>query len=210
MRNLTRTDLHQLWPSASKDLVAGILATQETAFRIAGITKAIRLAHFMAQLSHESGGGTILAESLNYSAEALLRQWPTHFSQVQAGKYGRTASHRANQEAIANLAYGGRMGNINPGDGWRYRGRGLIQITGRDGYANVGRIAGLDLVSQPDIAFDPEHAFIVAGAFWHWKGLNDEADRDSIRDVTLRVNGGTIGLAEREKWLIKCKKVIGL
>lgn len=208
MRNLTEKDLKALWPKASPELVAGILTTQEKAFELAGITKAIRLAHFMAQLSHESGGGTILAENLNYSARRMTEVWPKRFPTIAAA-----TPFSKNPKALAIRTYGGRMGNREgTEDGWTYRGRGLIQITGRDGYANVGKEAGLDLVNHPDLAYNPEHAFLVAAAFWKWKGsrMNQNADRDDLIGVTKLVNGGTNGLEDRRHWLAKCKRVIGI
>jgi putative chitinase len=102
------------------------------------------------------------------------------------------------------------MGNgpEGSGDGFRFRGRGYIQITGRDGYANVGREAGLDLVGQPDLAFSPEHALPVACGFWRWKSVNEVCDTGDFEKVTRRINGGTVGMTDRRAWLDKVRRTL--
>jgi putative chitinase len=216
MRNLTSQDFAKLWPNGPKLLVSGILTAQPAVFPKFGITTALRLCHFLAQISHECGCGHEMTESLNYSASSLLSQWPSHFTHETAAKYGRTDGHPANSVAIANLAYGGRMGNAHSspedplGDGYRFIGRGLIQITGYDDYYEVGKRCGLDLIKDPELANSPLHALAVAGAYWDWRDINLSADMDDVVGVTRRINGGTIGLPERRMWLARVKKVIGL
>jgi putative chitinase len=132
----------------------------------------------------------------------MTQVWPGRFPTIASAQpYAR------NPRALANKTYGGRMGN-RPGtdDGYNYRGRGLIQITGRDGYRQVGRIAGLPLEENPELASSGEFLLEVAGAFWQWKGLNPKADVDSVVAVTRLINGGTNGLADRKEWLAKARR----
>ena len=162
MRLLNQNDFDTLWPvhiAAVQVQATGILNTQATVFPRYGINSSLVLAHMMAQFSEECGGGTEMVESLNYSTQALLDTWPKHFSQAEAEQYGRNAQHPADQRMIGNLAYGTRMGN-HPGtdDGYNFRGRGLIQTTGRDGYDELGQSLGINLVDNPDNLINPIHA----------------------------------------------------
>jgi len=162
-----------------------------------GLDTPLRRAHFMAQLAHESGGFKRLVENLNYSADALLRTWPSRFTPESAKACARQP------EKIANTVYAGRLGNDQPGDGWRYRGRGYIQLTGKANYAEFSqRLFGDDrLVRDPHQAAEPGTAIRLAGAFWVAKGLNTLADLDDIEAITRRINGGLHGLADRRRWL---------
>jgi putative chitinase len=165
-------------------------------------------AHFVAQLLHESGNLTRLVENLNYSAAALLATFNTpkaqRFTPALAAQYGRTAAHPADQRMIANIAYGSRMGNgpIHSDDGWRYRGRGPIQLTGKDNYARCGALLGIDLVNSPEMLEQPEAGCLAAGWFWHvgnglGHSLNALAEAGETDAVSRAVNGGNNGLAER-------------
>lgn len=174
-----------------------------------GITSARRLQHFFAQMAHESGGFTLTVENHRYTSANLGKMW-------DSGNWRRYFPERADAvamggkgEKLLNIVYGGRMGNGLPesGDGFRYRGRGLAQITGKDGYAAVGKITGLPLVRNPELATSPDHMLECAAAFWKWKGLAVPADADNVVAVTKKWNGGTIGLAERRTWLAKAKRV---
>lgn len=153
-----------------------------------------RVTHFLAQLHHESAGFTRLLENLNYTAVRLTQVWPTRFPTVAAAM-----PYANNPEALANKTYGGRMGNTAPGDGWKYRGRGLIQLTGKDAYAKASEWTGLDLVATPEMAGVPQHAARIAADFWAEKGLNELADTGDIRAITLKINGGLNGLEERDR-----------
>lgn len=206
---LTRARLKRMWPNAKPQILAGAVSSAGIALPLHGITSAVRLCHFMAQVSHECGGGTIYEENLNYSAKRIGEVFPKYFRDVSTGPYAMNA------RALGNRVYGGRMGN-RPGtsDGYDYRGRGLIQITGRDGYRNVGKIAGLDLEANPSLAIEPQNLLLIAAAFWTWKGLNRKADA-GLSDAVLVactkiVNGGTNGLADRRHWFAKWKKELGL
>ncbi len=166
----------------------------------------LRLQYFLAQIGHESGGLTIMQENLNYRAQRLCEVWPSRFPSLASA--GRCAG---NPEVLANTVYGERMGNRGSasGDGWRYRGRGYIQITGRDGYQEVGERTGLDLEGAPDLAFEPENALLAACGFWQWKGLNEICDTRNFGNVTRRINGGLNGQEDREAWLNKVRRVFG-
>ena len=163
------------------------------------ISTPLRQAAFLSQIGVESAHLTALVENLNYSEQALLEIWPDHFTPAQAAQYGRTATHPANQEAIANLAYGGRMGNTEPGDGWRYIGRGLIMLTGRANYHAAGLALGLPLEAEPERAALPDEAALTAAWYWYQHGCNALADNRMIVAITRAVNGGTNGLEERQR-----------
>jgi putative chitinase len=152
-----------------------------------------RQAYFIGQCMHESGGFKQLKENLNYSAKGLMATWPSRFPDMDtAEKYER------NPEKIANKVYSGRMGNTEDGDGAKYIGRGLIQLTGKENYANCGNAIGVDLVANPDLLSTPKYAALSAGWFWNRKGLNALADADDIDTITKRINGGLIGIADRK------------
>ncbi|HEK0030656.1 glycoside hydrolase family 19 protein [Pseudomonas aeruginosa] len=152
-----------------------------------------RVAMFLAQVGHESQSLKRLVENLNYSAEGLLKTWPKRFAPVEARQYARQP------ERIANRVYANRMGNGSPdtGDGYRYRGRGLIMITGHDNYAEASRALALPLVAQPELLEQRTWAAIAAGWFWHSRGLNDLADQGRFEKITLRINGSFTGAEDR-------------
>lgn len=203
---ISTQQLQTLFPKASPELQSAMAAQIGPLFDEFGISaKPIRAEFFLAQVGHESGGGVVHEENLNYSAARLCQVWPKHFPNIAAAN-----TCAGNPEKLANTCYANRMGNGPPesGDGWRFRGRGLIQITGRDTYTHVGQIAGLDLVNHPELASDPQNALRVACAFWKWKDLNSLSDTGNFTEVTKRINGGLIGLAERQAWLGKVRHVL--
>ena len=152
-----------------------------------------RQACFLAQVMHESNSFKSLSENLNYSAQGLMRTWSSRFPDIDtAEKFAH------NPEKIANKVYAGRMGNIEEGDGWKYRGRGLIQLTGRENYANFGHNAAVDVLSNPDLLTTPEYACLSAGWYWNKRNLNDLADKMDIEGITKKINGGTNGLEDRK------------
>lgn len=171
------------------------------------INTLLRAAHWMGQLSHESGGFEHVRENLNYSAEGLMRTWPSRFpTRSIADQYARRP------EKIANKVYADRLGNGNEssGDGWRFCGRGLIQLTGRENYAKASRAIFLDdrLIYHPEDAESPEDAPLIAGWFWQSRGLNALADQNDTLAITKKINGGTIGLADRELWVQRFLKAL--
>lgn len=170
-----------------------------------------RLAHFLAQLSHESGGFQFRTESLNYTtAERIKKTWPKRFPTV-----GDAASFVRNEEALAEKVYSGRMGNTQAGDGFKYRGRGLIQLTGRKNYQEYSERLNVDLVGNPDTAFDPVMALRIAAEYWAQRKLRGErpmnalADDDKLRALTYRINGGFTNFEHREAELAKAKAIWG-
>jgi len=154
-----------------------------------------RMAAFLAQVAHESGNFRAIRENLNYSADGLRRIFPRYFTNVDPNQYARQP------EKIANRVYANRMGNgpEHSGDGWNYRGRGLIQLTGKSNYIQCGNALGVDLVSDPSYLETAEGAARSAGWYWHSRGLNAFADQGDILTITKRINGGTIGLEDRKK-----------
>ena len=161
-----------------------------------------RQACFLAQVMHESGGFKFLQENLNYSAQALMRTWGSRFPDADTAE-----KFEHNPEKIANKVYAGRMGNIEEGDGWKYRGRGLIQLTGRENYANFGHNVGVDVLSNPDLLTTPEYATISAGWYWNKRNLNELADKMDIEGITKKINGGVNGLEDRKA---RTQKVLAL
>jgi putative chitinase len=177
----------------------------------AGISASpLRVAHFMAQVLHECTGLSVQVESLNYSPQRLPVVWPTRFK--PKGPLD-PAAFAHNQEKLGNEVYGGRLGNDQPGDGFRYRGRGLLQLTGKASYREATatlraqNAAAPDLVAAPDEVFSAQWALAVAAAAWVAKGCNALADQDSIQRVTRAINGGLIGLGDRMEWLRQTKAV---
>ena len=163
-----------------------------------------RQACFIGQCQHESANFTKLEEGLNYSASRLMAVWPSRFPNLDvANQYAN------NPEKIANKVYGGRMGNVEDGDGWKYHGRGLIQLTGKDNYANCGSGLGVDLLSNPEWVATPEYAALSAGWFWGKRGLNALADSGDIETMTKRINGGLNGLDDRKAKIAKALSVLG-
>ncbi len=153
-----------------------------------------RVAMFLANTGHETAGGRKLRESLNYRPEALAKQWPKYFTPEYAAEVGRTVSRPADEKAIAEAAYGGRMGNKNPGDGWRFIGRGLMQTTGRYNYERLAEIVNMPVDDLPEWIETREGAAESAAIFWHAKNCNDLADAGAVDRCRQRINGGLIGI----------------
>lgn len=182
---------------ASDEACARVAGPLAVACKRFGITTVLRLAHFAAQLGHESGGFARLEENLNYTPDRLRAVWPARF-----GTNADAAPYAGNPEALANLVYAGVNGNVGiaSGDGWRYRGRGLIQLTGRSNYRAAGRALEQPLEAEPDRAAEPWTAALVAGWYWQTRGLNLEADKGlaGVGEVTRLINGrARHGLADR-------------
>jgi putative chitinase len=145
---------------------------------------------FLGQVLHESAGLTQLSENLNYSAARLVQVWPKRFPTLADAR-----PYAMNPEALANRVYGGRMGNTAAGDGWRYRGRGPIELTGKGNYSFVGGLMGQDLVGLPELMEQPRYA-LEATIHW-WEDRIPDSMLGDPEKVTQRVNGGLIGLADR-------------
>jgi putative chitinase len=167
----------------------------------------LRLAHFFAQVLHESGCMRFDMENLNYSSEALLKVFGKYFTtKEEADAYARQP------EKIANKVYANRMGNRGElsGDGWMYRGRGLIQLTGRNNYKAFAEWVGDDrIMDEPDLV-SSEYAVHSAVFFWDRNNLNKLADKDDVVGVTRKINGGENGLAHRRELLNKANGLLGM
>jgi putative chitinase len=166
-----------------------------------------RQACFLGQTLHESGNFKFTRENLNYSAKALMATWPSRFPSLDiATQYERQP------EKIANKVYSGRLGNAEDGDGAKYIGRGLIQLTGKENYENCGNSIGADLVGNPYLLEEPRYAVLSAGWFWNKKGLNalaDEGTTNSFEVMTKRINGGLLGLDDRKAKMNEALKALG-
>jgi putative chitinase len=164
-----------------------------------------RIAAFIAQCAHESASFTALHENLNYRSETLSKVWPKKFPASIAEQY----AHKP--EAIANRAYASRMGNGDEasGDGWRYCGRGLIQLTGKDNYTAFADSIGITPEEVSDYVQTFEGAAQSACWFWESNNLNQYADSGDIETMTKRINGGTLGLEDRKKHYEHAKHILG-
>jgi len=172
------------------------------------INNTARLAAFLAQIAVESGEFDRLAENLHYSAEELLKTWHDRFPDLASAQ-----PYENNPEKIANFVYADRLGNGNTasGDGWAFRGRGIMQITGRGNYRDIGRNLGVALESQPDLLAQPPTAALSAAFFWKSKGLNELADQqtdESFKEITLKINGAYTGLVDRTRFWQTAKRIL--
>lgn len=176
------------------------------------ITTPLRIASFMAQCAHESQDFRSLEENLNYSVDSLLRVFPRYFG---AGK-ADPAAYARNPEKLANYVYmdanrskSGALGNTQPGDGWKFRGGGIKQLTGRNNYATFGKDLGM--TADEAAAYVRTKKGALESACWFWKknGLEKFADADDIVGMTKKINGGTIGLEDRQSRYTKAKAIIG-
>lgn len=168
-------------------------ALNETFARF-NILTPIQQASFIGQCGHECGNFKILEENLNYRAETLMKLWKSRFPTIEiANEYAR------NPKKIANKVYSSRMGNRDEasGDGYRFRGRGCIQLTGHANYFHAGQACGADFVMEPDLVATPRYAAMTGGWFWSTHKLNQYADGSDFVTMTKKINGGTIGLQDR-------------
>lgn len=199
------------------------VAPFRTAMRRWGITSRLRAAAFLAQVGHESLDCTRLTESLDYDPPGLARAWPTRFAEdpkarplmpnEQAKRLGRVQRKLAMQPAIAEAVYGGRMGNDYPGDGWKYRGAGAIQLTGFTMHNAFGIAHDILTSEVPDWLRTPEGAIESAAWYWNTRALNGLADAQLIDEISRKINGAptvaaTIGLLDRRARYIRCRAVM--
>jgi len=163
-----------------------------------------RQAAFIGQCAHESANFKILQENLNYSAEGLMKTWPSRFPTKEiADQYARQPIK------IAGKVYNGRMGNTSEEEASKYLGRGLIQLTGKENYEHCGNAIGVDIIGNPNLLIEPEYAALSAGWFWNKKGLNSLADSGDIDTMTKRINGGLHGIDDRKAKIAKALSVLG-
>jgi putative chitinase len=183
MLNLTM--LRRNWKSADPALIRGMATTSGILTQV-GINTPLRLVHFMAQISEECGSGVEMTEKLDYSAGRMMQVFPKRFPDIAS-----TAGFAHNQRAFGDKVYNGRMGNrLGSDDGFNFRGRGCLQITGRDSYAAIGRSVGLDLINNPDLVNDPQNVLLIAATEFVKLGCLPECDRDDVVQVSARVNLG--------------------
>jgi putative chitinase len=180
-------------------------ALNETFSRF-NITTNNQKAMFIGQCSHESGNFRLLQENLNYKAATLMKLWPKRFPTLEVAN-----QYAGNARAIANKVYADRMGNRDEasGDGYRFRGKGLVQLTGHSNHFHAGKALGVDFVMQPDLVATPKYAALTAGWFWETHKLNPPADALDYTKVTKIINGGTIGLDDRIKHVQHALAVLG-
>jgi putative chitinase len=203
---------HLVAAGVNRELADRWLPHVQVALERFGITTKRQVAGWIAQCAHESAGFKTLTENLNYSADTMAVVWPTRFAVLgpdkkpvkvkgknQPNKFA-LALHRK-PELIANTVYANRManGNIESGDGWRYRGRGLKQLTGKDNYTRCGQGLGMDLLANPDLLLSPEGASMSAAWFWSVNKCGPIADSGDFVALTKKINGGTIGLEDRQR-----------
>jgi len=216
--------LRKLWPHGDQHvpgLVDGIVASAPAVFDKYGVVAPLTVAMMFGQFSEECGAGLEMVENLNYSAQGLRRTWPAHFRGSMAARYAH------NPRMIADVAYGGRMHNAPPpsDDGWDYRGRGPSQVTGKGNKAGAGEppsgylglqealtAAGVDvdIIEDPDLVCDPRYALWCGVADFVLCGCLPFAESGDVLNTTRRLNGGTIGLAEREQWTREWRRAMGV
>jgi putative chitinase len=208
--------LSHLWPHADthvKGLLEGMIAAAPTVFPKYGLTSDLTICHAMAQFSEECGCGAEMQENMNYSASRLLEVFPTHFTREQA------TALQHNARAIANRAYGGRMGNrLWTDDGYNFRGQGLSQVTGRNGYTALANKTGLDLINHPELIVSPATALECGVGDFVLCGCLPYAKRDSLIGVSSMLNVGHLvgdinkinGYAMRKSWLALWKRAMNV
>jgi len=205
---LTSDIMRKMWPSGDtkiSGLIDSIVAAAPTVFARYGLTSDLVVAHAMAQFSQECGAGTEVVENLNYTAQGLMNTWPARFSAAKA------AACAHDPQKIANEAYNGRMGNrTGTDDGWNFRGRGGSQVTGHQGYDELGQKVGLDLINHPELVNDPQHFLECAVADFIICGCLPFAAQDDVSGVTYHLNGGYNGLSDRTVWLARWKAALNL
>jgi putative chitinase len=210
---ITGQQLKGICPNLKQDRADALAALMSKSFPKYGITTPARIQAFVAQVAHESGEFTIKTESMNYTtAERICAVWTSRFN--LDGSNGKLNAHDyvKNQEKLANCVYSNRMGNGDAasGDGFRYRGGGNMQLTGKESYEKYAKFIGKEVGETADLVRGTDE-YALDSACWEFaidKQLNDEADRGEFITITKRINGGTIGLEERQKYYARAKTMI--
>jgi len=205
---ITAEQLKEIFPNGKDEIINAIANNLDLLAEDYEINTPLRLAHFLAQVGHESGGLKLIKENLNYSADGLNKIFPKYFARA-----GRDANGYARKpEMIANVVYANRMGNgpEESGDGWRFCGRGLIQLTGKNNYSSFAEDCGMSLDEVVAYLETPSGALESAAWFWWSNEINEIADTDDIVRVTKKVNGGTIGIEDRKEHLEEIKEYLGI
>lgn len=162
-----------------------------------------RICHFISQICEESGNLSTTHENLGYNTKNMMTVWPKRFPTVES-----TLPYLGKPDLLANSVYGNRMGNTEPGDGYKYRGRGFIQLTGKSNYAAAAKRMGIDFVKNPDLVALPEYIALVAADYWKHAGCNQLADVDTFAQITVitqRINGGLTNLKIRQEYWQRAK-----
>ena len=203
-QGLSQDQLQKIVSSLTDENAKSIISALNPAMAEAQINTPLRQAAFIAQLAHESQGFSRFTENLNYRADRLLEVFGNHFTEEEAQEYARQP------EKIANRVYANRLGNGDEasGDGWLYRGRGFIQLTGKDNYREAGKSLKLDLVGEPDKAAELGVAARVAAWYWNSHKLNPYADDRQFDTITKLINGGFNGLRDRRAYYDTAKEVL--
>lgn len=200
---ITSSQIVAICPSIPQSRISGLVE----AMVFFKVNTPLRQAAFIAQCAHESKEFSVTEENLNYSAERLIKVFPKYFKSLeQATLYAR------NPRAIASYVYANRMGNgpESSGDGYRYRGRGYIQLTGHDNYMAFSAATAAPALNHPDIVSDVDGAALSAGWFWSKNGLNQLADKEDMLSITKRINGGLNGLQERMAYYHTARVALGV
>jgi len=202
---ITLVQLQSMFETTNETILNSYIPPLNKFLEGGNINTELRVAMFIAQVGHESGGFTYTRENLNYSAQRLLEVFPSHFTETNVSLYAH------NPEKIGNRIYSNRMGNGNEesGDGYLFRGRGLIQLTGRSLYTEFATSINADVTSAVSYLETPEGA--VESAVWYWNkyNLNKDADAQDIIKATITINGNKLGLNERERLYDKALSVFG-
>ena len=205
---ITKDTLLQIVPNAkySKLNLDQLCANLSSAFYKNNFDTVNRQAAFLSECAYESGSFCIVVENLNYSAQRLTAIFEEYFPTIEEAE-----AYARQPEKIGNFVYGNRMGNGPPssGDGFKFRGRGFIQLTGKENYTRCGKALGKDLISNPDYLTTIEGALESAIWYWNTNKLNTFADKDEIDIISEKVNGGLIGHQDRALLYEKAKKVLG-
>jgi len=201
--NITKEQFKKLAPRCKDTFAAAMEKHLPAILEKYQINTSLRFSHFIAQAGHECGGFTIFEENLNYKAESLSKVFPKYFKDVDPNAYARQP------EKIANRVYGSRMGNGNEasGEGYKFRGRGAIQLTGKNNYAAFAKDNNITIDETIEYLKTEQGAIESAAWFWGKNGINALADKDDVVAVTKRINGGTIGLEDRKKHLVEAKEI---
>ena len=203
---ITADLLKSIAPQAH-DPEAWALSMHEAASKYGILDTPIRTAMWLAQLAHESRGFSAFEENLNYSWMRLREIFPKYYRTDDEAK-----AHAHNKQKIGNRVYANRFGNGDEasGDGYKYRGRGLIHLTFKANYIEAGEATGFDLLNFPQKAAEPECASMVAGWYWQSRHCNEAADLDSLEASTRAINGGLNGWADRLHWYQRTKRILKL
>ena len=227
---MTPNTSHIVAAGVKPDVAEKWTAAIQQACREFGIDTPRRIAGFLSQCAHESGGFTMLQENLNYRAATMATVWPTRFAEREPDPKnpGKTRAKKdakgANipnkfatalerkPEAIANVVYANRMGNgpTESGEGWKFRGRGLKQLTGKDNHRACSKGLGVDLVENPDLLLEPAYAARSAAWFWSTNNCNKFADAGDIEGLTKKINGGLIGIEDRKRRYVSAERALFL